>query len=94
MKNERAWRWYGVITLFIIVASMTVSFAGLTNIIKYGYGYCGYLAIAIIIVPFLTIGRYKNKRYAADAEYRARVDATNEMGEDITFAEGAKATAQ
>ncbi len=83
-----------IVTLFIIVASMTVSFAGLTNIIKYGYGYCGYLAIAIIIVPFLTIGRYKNKRYAADTEYRARVDAMNEMGEDITFAEDAKVTAQ
>lgn len=48
-----------IVTLFIIIASMTVSVAGLTNIIKYGYGYCGYLAIAIIIVPFLTIGRYK-----------------------------------
>lgn len=81
-----------IVTLFIIVASMTVSFAGLTNIIKYGYGYCGYLAIAIIIVPFLTIGRYKNKRYAADAEYRARVDAMNETGESITFTEGASVT--
>ena len=39
---------------------MTISMAGLTNIIKYGYGYCGYLAIAIIIVPFLTVGVYKN----------------------------------
>ena len=81
-----------IVTLFIIVASMTVSFAGLTNIIKYGYGYCGYLAIAIIIVPFLTIGRYKNKRYIADAEYRARVDAMNETGDTITFTEGASVT--
>lgn len=82
-----------IVTLFIIVASMTVSFAGLTNIIKYGYGYCGYLAIAIIIVPFLTIGRYKNKRYATDAEYRARVNAMNETGETIPFTEGANVTA-
>ena len=70
-----------IVTLFIIIASMTVSVAGLTNIIKYGYGYCGYLAIAIIIVPFLTIGYYKNKRYASDSEYRARVDAMNENPE-------------
>ena len=70
-----------IVTLFIIIASMTVSVAGLTNIIKYGYGYCGYLAIAIIIVPFLTIGRYKNKRYIADSEYRARIDAMNETSE-------------
>ena len=70
-----------IVTLFIISASMTVSVAGLTNIIKYGYGYCGYLAIAIIIVPFLTIGYYKNKRYASDSEYRARIDAMNENPE-------------
>ena len=43
-----------------IIVSMTISLARLTNIIKYGYGYCGYLAIAIIIVPFLTVGVYKN----------------------------------
>lgn len=68
-----------MVTAFIIIASMTVSIAGLTNIIKYGYGYCGYAAIAIIIVPFLTIGRYKNKRYANDKEYRARIDSMNEI---------------
>ena len=67
-----------LVTLFIICLSMTVSMVGLTNIIKYGYGYCGYLAIAIIIVPFLTIGRARNKRYAADAEYRERIDAMNQ----------------
>ena len=66
-----------IVTFFIITLSMTVSMVGLTNIIKYGYGYCGYLAIAIIIVPFLTIGRYKNLRYAKDAAYRARIDAMN-----------------
>ncbi|MBS5581589.1 MAG: hypothetical protein KHX20_03230 [Megasphaera sp.] len=71
----------GLVTFFIIVVSMTISVAGLTNIIKYGYGYCGYLAIAIIIIPFLTIGRYKNMRYQHDASYRARIDAMNEHGE-------------
>ena len=66
-----------IVTFFIIALSMTVSIVGLTNIIKYGYGYCGYLAIAIIIVPFLTVGRYKNIRYAKDKAYRARIDAMN-----------------
>jgi len=42
---------------------MVLSMAGLTNIIKYGYGYCGYLAILIIIIPFLTVGAYKNRMY-------------------------------
>lgn len=49
-----------IVSAFIIIVSMTISLARLTNIIKYGYGYCGYLAIAIIIVPFLTVGVYKN----------------------------------
>lgn len=68
----------GLVTAFIIVVSMTVSLVGLTNIIRYGYGYCGYLAIAIIIVPFLTIGVYKNKKYIRDENYRAAVQQMNE----------------
>ena len=40
-----------LVTLFIICLSMTVSMVGLTNIIKYGYGYCGYLAIASSSFP-------------------------------------------
>ena len=42
---------------------MSISMAGLTNIIKYGYGYCGYLGIAVVVIPFLTVGVYKNRRY-------------------------------
>lgn len=68
----------GIVTLFIIILSMTISLVGLTNIIKYGYGYCGYLAIAIIIIPFLTVGVYKNKKYARNSEYRERIDRMNE----------------
>ena len=70
---------------------MTVSLVGLTNIIKYGYGYCGYLAIAIIIVPFLTVGAYKNRKYARDAEYRAKVDAENQQEEETFSMEPAEA---
>jgi len=50
-------------SVFIIALSMTISLAGLTNIIKYGYGYCGYLGIIVIVVPFLTVGVYKNRKY-------------------------------
>lgn len=52
-----------VVAAFIITVSMAISMVGLTNIIKYGYGYCGYLAIAVVVVPFLTIGVYKNRTY-------------------------------
>ena len=47
----------------IIAISMGISLLGLTNIIKYGYGYCGYLGVAVIVVPFLTVGVYKNRKY-------------------------------
>ncbi len=70
-----------IVSFFIICLSMTVSLVGLTNIIKYGYGYCGYLAIGIIVVPFLTVGVYKNRRYMKDSVYRARIDATNGVTE-------------
>lgn len=52
-----------VVSAFIIMTSMAISMVGLTNIIKYGYGYCGYLAIAVVVIPFMTIGVYKNRRY-------------------------------
>lgn len=55
-----------IVSAFIIVLSMTISLAGLTNIIKYGYGYCGYLGIAVVVVPFLTVGVYKNRKYAKE----------------------------
>lgn len=52
-----------IVSAFIIILSMTVSMAGLTNIIKYGYGYCGYLGAAAVVIPFLTVGVYKNRKY-------------------------------
>ena len=51
------------LALFVIILSMFISMAGLTNIIKYGYGYCGYIAILFIVLPFATVGYYKNKKY-------------------------------
>ena len=61
-------------SVFIIAVSMGISLMGLTNIIKYGYGYCGYLGIAVVVVPFLTVGVYKNRKYMAEhgEEFGAR----------------------
>lgn len=56
----------GIVSAFVIILSMFVSLVGLTNIIKYGYGYCGYLAIVIIVIPFLTVGVIKNRKYLAE----------------------------
>ena len=61
-------------SVFIIAVSMGISLMGLTNIIKYGYGYCGYLGIAVVVVPFLTVGVYKNRKYMKEhgEEFEAR----------------------
>ena len=61
MKNTQLRR--GAIATAIMAVSMFISFAGLTNIVKYGYGYCGYWAIAFVIVPLLTVGYKKNRDY-------------------------------
>ena len=54
-----------IVAALVMTLSMVVSFAGLTNIVRYGYGYCGYIGITIVVVPFLTVGVYKNRRYRA-----------------------------
>ena len=54
----------GVVALLIMAVSMGISLVGLSSIVKYGYGYCGYIGIAIIVVPFLPVGVYKNRKYA------------------------------
>ena len=61
MKNTQLRR--GAIATAIMAVSMFISFAGLTNIVKYGYGYCGYWAIVFVIVPLLTVGYKKNRDY-------------------------------
>ena len=61
VKNTHVRR--GTIATAIMAVSMFISFAGLTNIVKYGYGYCGYWAIVFVIVPLLTIGYRKNRRF-------------------------------
>ncbi len=54
------------LSLLVIVVAVVVSLAGLTNIIKYGYSYCGYLGIVVVILPLLTVGVYKNRKFAKE----------------------------
>ncbi len=51
-----------LITLLCIILCMAISSFGLTTIVAVGYKYCGYLAIVICVIPFLTVGYMKNKR--------------------------------
>lgn len=62
---NRVIRRSGIIVLVMLI-SMGISLVGLTRIIRYGYGYCGYVGIVIIILPFLTVGVYKNRKYARE----------------------------
>lgn len=60
-----------IVSCFIMILSMGISMIGLDKIIKYGYGYMGYLGIAIIIIPFLTVGVYKNRKYIRNQDNTA-----------------------
>ena len=55
-----------IVAIICIAVCMCVSMVGLDNIIKYAYGYCGYLGLVVITVPMLTIGHKKNKEYIGD----------------------------
>lgn len=71
-----------------MLISMSVSMIGLSKIVKYGYGYCGYLGIAIIIVPFLTIGVYKNRKYIK--EQKEEIDSVKVSKGNIAITIDAK----
>lgn len=71
-----------IVSCFIMALSMGISMVGLDKIIKYGYGYMGYFGIAIIIVPFLTVGVYKNRKYLKQNNINKENSITN-----VTFDE-------
>lgn len=56
----------GMISLFIMVISMGLSLIGLTPLIRYGYGFCGYLSIIVVILPLVIIAQIKNKKFIAE----------------------------
>lgn len=77
-----------IVSSFIMSLSMGISMAGLDKIIKYGYGYMGYLGIAIIIVPFLTVGYYKNRKYLKEKYDSSSNDTSQQL--NVSFAENAE----
>lgn len=68
-----------IVSCFIMTLSMGISMVGLDKIIKYGYGYMGYLGIAIIIVPFLTVGVYKNRKYLKQKNNYEKLNSNNSI---------------
>lgn len=53
----------GLVSACIMIVSMSISFIGLSKLVKYGYGLCGYMSIFVIMIPILTIGYIKNRRF-------------------------------
>lgn len=82
-----------IVSAFIIVLSMTISMAGLTNIIKYGYGYCGYLGAAAVVIPFLTVGVYKNRKYIKEHGFAGGSSVEADVKYEISCSEAAPSTA-
>lgn len=77
-----------IVSCFIMFLSMGISMVGLDKIIKYGYGYMGYLGIAIIIVPFLTVGAYKNRKYINNQSSKSteiKADTSAKLTEGVEF---------
>ena len=52
-----------VIGIILIGVCMALSFIGLSDIITYAYGYDGYLALVVIVIPVIVIGNIKNRKY-------------------------------
>lgn len=57
-----------IVAFVALSASTLFSLVGLDTVVNYGYRYMGYIGTVIFIIPFLTVGRYKNKKF--DAEHR------------------------
>lgn len=53
-----------IISLFAIIVSVVLALTGLVNLVKYGYAYCGYIGLFAVVIPMLTIGHIKNKKFA------------------------------
>lgn len=56
----------GLLSLCCMVLSMAISLFGLTAIVQIGYGYTGVLGIFVVIIPVLTVGHMKNKKFKKD----------------------------
>lgn len=62
-KIENIVKRRAIVSLLAMSLCMAFSLIGLTNVIKYGYGYCGVIGVFVVTIPFLTIGRIKNKKF-------------------------------
>ena len=55
-----------LIAFIVMLISMSISLLGLTNLVRYGYGLCGYFSIFAVVLPVIIIGGIKNRRHARE----------------------------
>lgn len=70
-KIESVSRRRMLISLTALIVSTLVSLVGLSNIVKYAYVWSGYLSTIFVVIPMLTIGHYKNKKWAKEHPEKA-----------------------
>ena len=64
-KNEK---FRGIIVAAVTIAvCFAISLLGLTSIVKYAYGYCGYYSLIIIVLPTFIWGIPKCKKLSAQS---------------------------
>jgi uncharacterized membrane protein YkvI len=52
-----------MLAIIFMAVAMSISMLGLTRIVMVGYGYTGIIAIFVIIIPMLTIGHIRNRKF-------------------------------
>jgi uncharacterized membrane protein YkvI len=52
-----------LLAVIFMIAGMSISLLGLTRIVMVGYGWTGVIAIFVIIIPMLTVGHFKNRKF-------------------------------
>ncbi len=55
-----------IVGALFIGLTVLISTIGLTNIIKYGFGYMGYVGIILVFIPAITVAHVKNKKFKAE----------------------------
>lgn len=63
----------GLISLITMIFSMGISTFGLTKIVVVGYGYMGAAGVFLVILPVLTIGHYKNKKFQKNKNFNSTI---------------------
>ena len=78
-----------IVSIAGMVIPALFSLVGLTNIVKYGYQFAGLLGFAVLLLPLMIIGTYKNWKFTkkhpngGKMEVRYKIDMGELRPEDV-----------